>query len=211
MTAVLLHDLGDPTGGADWRAVAPADWVVPDLPGHGASPPPRSGHYDPMAPIALARWALEARPTATLIGVRQQAHGALVCAAGGGCSRIVVVDGLGGRWQTPTEQIDTFYSSLRAMYADQAATDPAPLSGFDPRSRYSYGVMLSRSFCQRFWAAVDQPVLAIETPASTTPVDERRERIGWFGGDATLEVLDSEQPAAIVAAVQRWLAETTPA
>ena len=67
MTAVLLHDLGDPTGGAEWRAVTPADWVVPDLPGHGASPPPRSGHYDPMAPIALARWALDALPTATLI------------------------------------------------------------------------------------------------------------------------------------------------
>ena len=58
MTTVLLHDLGDATAGAAWRAAAPADWVIPDLPGHGASPAPRTGHYDPMAAVALARWAI---------------------------------------------------------------------------------------------------------------------------------------------------------
>ncbi len=201
---MVLHDLGAPLGGAPWRAVAPSDWIVPDLPGHGTSRAPRTGHYDPMAPVAIARWLLPAGTNSTLIGVREQAHSALVHAAGGGCGRVVVVDGLGGPWFTPREQIDLFHASLRAIVDDRSATDPAPSSGLDPRARYPYGVMTSRAFAQRFWATIDQPVLAIETPASVTPIDERAERVAWFAGRSTLAVLESDEPAAIVAAVTRW-------
>ena len=209
MTIMLLHDLGDPLGGAAWRAVAPSDWIIPDLPGHGNSPAPRSGHYEPMSPVAIARWMLVQHQNTTLIGVREQAHGALVHAVGGGCGRVVVVDGLGGPWQTAREQIDAFYADLRSIFEDQAAIDTAPSSGLDPRACYPYGVMTSAEFAQRFWGEIDQPVLAIETPASTTPPDERAERIAWFSGDTTLVVIDTSEPAAIVAAIQRWLTEDT--
>ena len=48
MTVVLLHDLGAEEAGEPWRAAAPDGWIVPDLPGHGSTPAPRHGAYDPM-------------------------------------------------------------------------------------------------------------------------------------------------------------------
>src|SRR6185436_7700268 len=84
VTVVLLHDLGDPAGGAGWRAAAPTDWIVPDLPGHGATPATRTGHYDPMSAVAIGRWTMAHAADergATLVGVGQHAHGALVDAA----------------------------------------------------------------------------------------------------------------------------------
>lgn len=208
MTVVLLHDLGDPAGGAEWRAAAPADWIIPDLPGHGATPAIRTGHYDPMSAVAIARWTI-ARESggdgeSTLVGVRHNAHGALVHAAGGGCDRVVVVDGLWGAWRTPPEEIDAFYAMIRAIAADPDATGPPPSSGLDPRATYGYGVMSSAHFAQRFWAAIDQPVLAIETPASTTPRAERADRVAWFGGTATLVELDAADRTAVVDTIQAW-------
>jgi len=208
VTVVLLHDLGDPVAGAAWRAAAPDGWIVPDLPGHGTTPATRTGHYDPMSAVAIARWAV-ARASgddgATLVGVRANAHGALVGAAGGDCDRVVVVDGLWGPWRTPAAEVDAFYAMVRGIASDPAATGPAPAVGLDPRATHGYGVMVSERFCRRFWAAVDQPVLAVETAASTTPPDQRAERLSWFGGPATLVELDADDPAAVVGAVRAWL------
>lgn len=208
MTVVLLHDLGDPAGGAEWRAAAPAGWHIPDLPGHGSTPAIRTGHYDPMSAVAIARWAIGRESNgdaeSTLVGVGQNAHGALVDAAGGGCDRVVVVDGLWGPWRTPPEEIDAFYAMIRATASDPAAIGAAPASGLDPRATYGYGVMSSASFARRFWAAIDQPVLAIETPGSITPRDERLERVSWFGGAATLVELDAADPTTVVEAIRAW-------
>ena len=210
MTVVLLHDLGDPVGGALWRSAAPPDWIVPDLPGHGITPAVRTGHYDPMSVVAIARWTLAHQPngadTSTLVGVGCNAHSALVGAAGGDCDRVVVVDGLWGPWRLPAEEIDAFYAMIRAIAADPAATAPAPESGLDPRAGYGYGVMSSARFAQRFWGTIDQPVLAIETPRSTTPRDERLERLAWFGGVTTLVELDAADAATVVDAIQTWSA-----
>src|SRR5947207_3270257 len=145
MTVVLLHDLGDPDGGAAWRSAAPPDWIIPDLPGHGLTPPVRTGHYDPMSVVAIARWTLARQRNgavaSTLVGVGFNAHPALVHAAGGDCDRVVVVDGLWGPWRLPAEEVDAVYAMIRAIAADPAATGPPPGSGLDPRARYGYGVM----------------------------------------------------------------------
>jgi len=210
MTVVLLHDLGDPEGGAGWRAAAPSDWIVPDLPGHGATPASRTGHCDPMSAVAIARWTIANQAsgdTSTLVGVGRNAHGVLVNAAGGVCDRVVVVDGLWGPWRAPAQEVDAFYRMIRAIAEDPTATGPPPASGLDPRASYGYGVMSSPGFAQRFWGTVEQPVLAIETPRSTTPRDERAERAGWFGGATTLVELDTADAAAVVDAIQAWSAD----
>jgi len=210
MTVVLLHDLGDPVGGGAWRSAAPRDWFIPDLPGHGLTPAVRTGHYDPMSVVAIARWTLSRQrkgaDPSTLIGVGDNAHSALVGAAGGECDRVVVVDGLWGPWRLPAEEVDAFYDMIRAIAADPAATAPPPATGLDPRAGYGYGVMSSARFAQRFWATIDQPVLAIETPRSTTPRDERPERLAWFGGATTLVELDAADAATVVDAIQAWSA-----
>jgi hypothetical protein len=197
---VVLHDLGAEAAGAPWRAVVPEGWHVPDLPGHGETPGPRHGAYDPMGPVTLARWALAGQ--GLVVGVGQNAHAALILAAGGGCDAVAVVDGLWGEWQEPDEAIDEMYAGLRALLADPGAVAAVPPSGLDPRTRHGYGVHISRAFAQRFWGSVACPVLAIETPASPTPAAERHERVGWFGGPTTLVELDPGDPAAVVAAIE---------
>jgi hypothetical protein len=66
--------------------------------------------------------------------------------------------------------------------------------------------MVSPVFVQKFWGAVSCPVLAIETPASTAPPTERAERVGWFGGEATLVELPTSDPAEIVTTADAWWA-----
>lgn len=205
MTVMLLHDLGDPRAGAAWRAAAPDDWIVPDLPGHGETPAVRTGHYDPMAVVALARWELARHGEATLVGVRANAHSALVHAATGACARVVVVDGLWGPWRTPEESIDDLYGFVRAVAADPDATAPAPTRGLDPRTRHGYGVLVSARFARLFWGSIDRPVLAIETPGSPTPAAERDERLAWFGGATTLVELGTDHSHAVVGAIEDWM------
>jgi len=159
-----------------------------------------------MSAVAIARWTIAASVDAssTLVGVGQNAHGALVHAASGGCDRVVIVDGLWGPWRTPAEEVDEYYAFIRAIAADPDATGAAPDSGLDPRAAYGYGVMSSARFARAFWAAVTQPVLAIETPASRTPAPERAKRLGWFGGSATLVELDPAEQSDVVAAITAW-------
>ena len=199
---VVLHDLGAEDAGAPWRAVAPEGWHIPDLPGHRDAPPPRHGAYDPMGPLTLARWTLAGE--GTVVGVGQNAHGALILAAGGGCGAAVIVDGLWGRWQEPDDAIDEMYASLRTMLDDPATTDPPPSAGLDPRTRHGYGVTMSAPFARRFWGAITCPVLAIETPASPTPPAERAERLSWFSGPAEVRELGSSQPGDVVDALVAW-------
>jgi hypothetical protein len=199
---VLLHDLGSEAAGDPWRAVAPDEWHVPDLPGHGQTPAPRHGAYDPMGPVTLARWTLAGEGLA--IGVAQNAHGALILAAGGGCSAVAIVDGLWGPWQPAEDAVRSVYAGLGALLADEASTRPPPAAGLDPRTRHGYGVSMSPTFARRFWGSVTCPLLAVETPASPTPPAERAERIAWFGGSTTLVVLDDDAPGAVVDVIEAW-------
>ena len=139
-----------------------------------------------------------------VVGVGQNAHGALILAAGGGCDAVAIVDGLWGPWQEPDDAIDAMYANLRAILADEGAVDPAPPSGLDPRTRHGYGVNISPAFAQRFWGSVTCPLLAVETAASTTPPQERAERLGWFGGPTTSVELDDPSERSIVATIVEW-------
>lgn|GEM_PF-3370919 len=198
----VLHDLGAGSAGAPWRAVVPEGWAAPDLPGHGDAAAPRHGAYDPLGPVTLARWALGG--SGVVVGVGANAHGALVLAAGGGCERAVVVDGLWGPWRAAEDQIAEMYAGLRRILDDEAAVAPPPPSGLDPRATHGYGLHVSPRFCLQFWGSVRVPVLAVETPSSPTPVEERGERIGWFGGPTELVELPTSEPGAVVDAVLAW-------
>ena len=197
--AFLLHDLGSEAAGAPWRAVVPEGWEAPDLPGHGSAPAPRHGAYDPLGPTTLARWALDGKGLA--IGVGQNAHGALILAAGGGCEAVAIVDGLWGRWPSADEAVHEMYATLRRMLADDAAMMSPPATGLDPRTQHGYGVSVSAEFARTFWGAVTCPVVAVETPASSTPAAEREERVRWFGGESVLVEVASDEPRVVVEAI----------
>lgn len=206
---LVLHDLGDPDAGATWRgALGEDEWSAPDLPGHGTSPAPRNGAYDPMAVVTLARRWFAERDTAprVLLGVGQNAHSAAVLASGAGCEALVLVDGLHGHFGSPEAEVAAMYAMVRAIADDPAATAPPPERGIDPRATYGYGVTVSASFLQRFWGAISVPVLVVETPASPTPPAERADRSSWLGGPATMVELDDASPDAVAAAALPWVA-----
>ncbi len=205
--AFVLHDLGSAEAGEPWRAAVPDGWMAPDLPGHGATPAPRHGAYDPLGPMTLARWALGGQ--GLVVGVGQNANGALILAAGGGCGAVAVVDGLWGPWLDAVVSVDLMYAGIRGVLDDDGATAPPPPSGLDPRATHGYGVTMSGEFARRFWGAITCPLLAVETPASPTPPEERAERLGWFGGSTTLVELASSREADVVAAVVAW-SQTNP-
>ena len=203
MTAVvLLHDLGVEEAGAPWRAAAP-DGLARARPARPRRRRPRraTAHYDPMGPVTLARWALAGE--GLVVGVRQNAHGALILAAGGGCDAVVIVDGLWGPWQHPHDAIDDMYAGLRALVADEAATAPPP-PGLDPRTRHGYGVSVSPAFRRRFWGAVACP-----SSSSRRRPRPRRRASGpsaWLvrrPGDAR-RAPQRRPGIAVVAAVQAW-------
>lgn len=206
---VVLHDLGDPEGGATWRSAFDAEaWWAPDLPGHGSTPAPRNGSYDPMAVVTLARrWFAEREGAARVVAaVGQNAHAGAVLAAGAGCDALAVVDGLHGPFRAPAEDVAAMYATVRAIADDPAATGPPPVHGLDPRAAYGYGITVTATFLQRFWGDVAVPVLVVETPASATPASERAERASWFGGPVTSVDVSDATPPTIAAAVGPWVA-----
>ena len=140
-----------------------------------------------------------------MVGVGQNAHGALVLAAGGGCDAIAIVDGLWGTWLGPDAAIAAQYAALRSILADPGAIGPPPAVGLDPRAtarlrRRDVGhlrpAVLGLGDLSRCWR-------------SRHPRPRPRPRSGpsgsrWFGGPATLVELDDAAPAAVVAAVEAW-------
>ena len=151
---VLLHDLG--SSGRRGRAVArrgAGGWHVPDLPGHGDAPAPRTA---PTTRWAGHPGAVGPGGRGSLVGVAQNAHGALILAAGGGCGAVAIVDGLWGPWQGPEDAIDAMYAGLRASSPTRAPRR-APPSGLDPAPGTGTASAMSAPFAQRFWGAVTVP------------------------------------------------------
>jgi hypothetical protein len=206
--AVVLHDLGEPEGGAAWRAAAPGpEWEAPDLPGHAGAPAPRHGAYEPTGPLTLARWRIAQHgvPGSLVVGVGQNALGALLLAGGGACEAVAVVDGLWGPWPLdPVQRVETMYRQVRAVLADPRSHEPPPATGTDPRTAHGYALVVTERMCRRFWGCLEAPTLVVETPASRTPADERAERVSWFGGPTTLVELGASDPAAVLGAVAAW-------
>ena len=162
-------------GGA--RGRARTGWVVPDLPGHGTTPAPRHGAYDPLGPVTLARWALGGRgPGGRRRPERPRRARSWRPAAAA------------TRWPSSTA------CGVRGRTRTTPSTDDVRRPPSDPRRRRRRSPRRRRpastrgrgtatactcppAFAQRFWGAITCPVLAVETPASPTPPSERAERV----------------------------------
>jgi pimeloyl-ACP methyl ester carboxylesterase len=207
--ALVLPDLGDP--GAGWRAAVPSrDWEVLDQPGHGAAPPPRSGSYDPVAVLTLARWRVAEHGVAgsLVVGVGENAVAATLLAGGRGCAAVVLVDGLGGPWADATERVEAGAARVRCLLADPAALAPPPTGVLDPKTAHGYGLTVTPRLARPLWGAVTVPALVVETPASATPPGEVAERASWFGGPTTVVGVPDDDPRTVVEVVAEWWARS---
>lgn len=176
---LVLHDVGDEGGGRPWReAFLDAGWhgqvLAPDLPGHAGAPPPEGGNYE-ASDAAYVTVPLLARLGEPVVAVGVGVNGwtASLCGLAGRASAVVLVDGTGAPWITPTEAIHRQRDWLRALADDPAAMGPPPTDGsLDPRLRHGLPRHGSRRLALRAASQLPVPLLLVESPASGCPADD---------------------------------------
>ena len=120
----------------------------------------------------------------------------------------MLVDGLGGPWVTRRELMDVQHAWLRrgARRPRRRWRRRRP-DALDPRLRHGFPSIWEREFTEARRNAITVPVLALETPASPTPADERAERVAAFGGDGRggeIAEIAEVSPQAVLAALTAW-------
>ena len=203
---VVLHDVGDERGGRPWRdAFVDAGWrgevLAPDLPGHAGAPPPEGGQHEPgdSAYLVVPLLSRLGRP-AVIVGVGVNGWTAMLAGLAGKAVAVVLVDGTGAPWVTPTEAIHRQRDWLRTMAADPEAIAPSPAGApLDPRLRHGLPAHGSRRLAFRAAACLPVPLFLLESPASGAPAADA-EALG-----PVLRIADTA-PATVARAV---LADTT--
>jgi pimeloyl-ACP methyl ester carboxylesterase len=200
---LVLHDLSG--AGSDWQDVLdawPGPSAAPDLPGHGQSPPAEGGKYVPtdftlaaLRALQQLGWDGHAHPIVVL-GHGWGGFAAEPLAAAGRAVRLVLVDGLGGPWRSAAEVAASQTAWLRAALHVHREPPASP----DPIFRLGFPDVWHEATTRGRRAAIAVPVLAIETPASPTPPDEREARVAMFGGPALLRAGERDQVAELVCA-----------
>jgi hypothetical protein len=206
---LVLHDLGSADAGGPWRSVEwKGDLLAPDLPGHGSAALPVGEAYALADP---ALWALPVLRDAgwtdppIILGVGRSGLGAEVLAAGGRAAVLVLVDGLGGPWLTPTETAAATRAWVRGVFADRDSLAPAGDRRPDPRLAHGFPPPWERRFIEGLRGSITVPVLALETPASPTPAAEQRDRLASYGGAATLTRITSADPETVYSALAQFV------
>ena len=184
---LVVRDVGD--DGAAWSDAVPAwpgDAVVPDLTLAGAT-----GDRTDIVWLLLEQMDAWRGRDPIIVGCGEHSLAAETFALAGWVSGLVLVDGLGGAWTTPEEQVARQNVWLRAKY------ETTDLVGYPP--------VWVEPFTRVLRANVRCPVLIIETPASITPADEVEKRARQFSHPAEVVHLDTADPTQVVPAVRAWL------
>lgn len=217
--ALVLHAVGDGEGGEPWRrAYGAAGWTgtvaAPDLPGHAGAAAPLGGNYELTDAVTVALGVpgvSGAEPPANgrpvVIGVGVNGWSAQLLALGGRAAALVLVDGLNGPWLDATAAMAAAKRWLRAVAEDAAAVAPAPTgAALDPRLRHGLRPHANRRLAERAAAAIDVPVLLIESGQSPLSAADRDELAGRFGAGRGADVIEVDEPAPkpVAEAVVAW-------
>jgi len=184
---VVVHDVG--ATGAAWRDALqkwPDDVFAPDL-----VLPEASGDRTDVVWLLLEQMDAWRDRSPLVLGCGEHSLAAETFALAGWCGGLVFVDGLGGAWTTPEQQIVEQDAWLRAK--------------FDDPDHVGYPHVWIESFFDVLRSNVSCPVLVVETPASITPDGEAERRVAQFAGPARLVCLESADPRQVVAAMTEWV------
>jgi len=211
---LVLHEPGDAGGGGPWRdALVAAGWtgavVAPDLPGHGTTPAPVGGAYEPVDPAVFVLPLLEeaAATAPVVVGVGGCGWAASLLALGGRGSALVLVDGLGGPWTDPRGSIEASRRWLRTLAEDDDATGPPPApapGALDPRLAHPAPPLGNRSLAERAAKGTTVPVLLLRSPRSPLSASDVAALAGCFGAGATTAEVPDRSPTVVADAVAAW-------
>jgi hypothetical protein len=183
---VVVHDVGQ-SGGA-WREALkswPSDAVAPDLVVETAT-----GDRTDVVWLLIEQMEAWRDRDPIIIGCGENSLAAETFALAGWVGGLVLVDGLGGAWTTPVQQVAAQNDWLR--------------SKFEHPNLIGYPAVWVESFAKSLRANVACRVLLLETPASITPPAEAERRAEQFARPATLVRLDGADPARVLAAIRAW-------
>jgi hypothetical protein len=184
---VVVHDVG--ASGGPWRDVLekwPDDVYAPDL-----ALPTASGDRTDVVWLLLEQIDTWRDRAPLVVGCGEHSLAAETFALAGWAGHLVLVDGLGGRWTTPEQQIVEQNTWLREKFLDPDVV--------------SYPHVWIEPFASALRANIRCPVLVIETPSSITPAGEAEKRVDQFAGPAHLLRLDAADPALVIDAVAGWV------
>ncbi|WP_436793781.1 alpha/beta fold hydrolase [Actinospongicola halichondriae] len=205
---LVVHDLGA-EGGRPW-AEAFAGWdgavAAPDLPGHGAAPPPAGGHHEAGDAVFALVDHLSPPDGGAPIVVGVGTHGfvARTFALGGRARALVLVDGLGGPWLDVLERNAALRDARRAILATPEALAPHRPGTTDVRATLVAGPM-DRDHELRMLGSIPVPTLVVETPSSSTPDADADAAVI---PDHTLVRVADSAAATVAAAVTEWWVTT---
>jgi pimeloyl-ACP methyl ester carboxylesterase len=203
---LVLHAWGDPLASTRWAALAgvwDGPFVAFDLPGHRGASIPTGGTYAQADAALYGDRALRAAGfggvPAVIVGDSSAGYGAELLAAAGRAAALVLVDGLGDAWGSADEVVTDGIRWCTAVAGDPAAlAPPPPDADVDPRLAHPFPSVWERSFTDARRRSIAVPVVAIETPASPTPREQRDDRLKSFSGPAVcVEVADRTAEAVI--------------
>jgi hypothetical protein len=161
---IVLHDLGEMRGAADWRNALDAGgwagpWSAPDLPGHGEAAW-ECDYYDPADIVMIAlRWLRERAWSAipVVVAVGQQAVVGEFLALGGRASGLVRVDAPSVMDLDPDESQRITFEWLRALADDSA----------DSRMPRRLPPQTDAAWSARQRAAISVPMLELDAAPET--------------------------------------------
>jgi len=183
---LVVRDVGD--DGAAWSDAVPAwsgDAVVPDLTLEGAT-----GDRTDIVWLLLEQMDAWRGRAPIIVGCGEHSLAAETFALAGWVGGLVLVDGLGGAWTTPEEQVARQNVWLRAK--------------FEAPDHVGYPRVWLEPFTRLLRENVRCPVLIVETPASITSVDEVEKRAHQFGGPVEVLRIESAAPVPILREVTAW-------
>jgi len=184
---VVAPDVGDDRSA--WRDALsgwPDDIVVPDLVVAGAI-----GDRTDVVWRLLEQMEAWRDRAPVIVGCGEHSLAAETFALAGWVGALVLLDGLGGEWMTPDEQVAAQHAWLRAKFRDPDAP--------------GYPRLWVESFAAALRGSIRCPVLLIETPASITPAEEVAPRASQYAGQVEQVRLDSADRAGIVEAIKAWM------
>lgn len=206
---LLVSDIVAGLDADEWcPALERAGWSGPvhvhEHPGRTGDVPLVGGNHEVIDPAFALGGSDAIGSDVVVVGFGRSGAAAQLVGLGGRAAAVVTVDGLGGPFVSPAEQIGATLATMRAVLADeQAHAAPGP-GMLDPRLSHGLTAHGDEETASRMAAAMPVPMLVIETPMSAVE-DAEVERIASLTVSTKLVRLGEAGATAVAETLVGWV------